>query len=235
MTIPKNNQLLPSPFKRVLPESMHVGKDHLLLRLDFYKESIVMQTFEKKEGKFKIISPHDISQALANEMPFSSGMLPANTLWWTNSKSGPVTALWVEPGVRRLALQTEALKPERYNVPLPGLIFLCRPGQSPMVYAAYSRPTSPKERVYKAPLANVYDDGRTCAGNHKYPANIADIPDDFFRSFFSAGANLDMRSKKHQKNIIDMWKELDRAKKTEYPLLDLVYHGTVQDLMVQRI
>jgi hypothetical protein len=121
---------LPSPFKRVLPESLKVGKDKIMLRLDFYSEAIVMQGFEKKGGNFRIVSAHDVANALAGELSFGSGLLPENALWWTNDKSGPMVALWLPPGIRRVALQTEAMgPPERYDVPLPGLIFLCRPGQ----------------------------------------------------------------------------------------------------------
>jgi hypothetical protein len=249
MTV-KQPDNLPSPFKRVLPESLKVGKDHLMLRLDFYSEAIVMQEFGKKNGTFKMVSAYDVAHAMANELSFGSGILPENTLWWSNDKNGPVVALWIEAGVRRLALQTEAMgPPERYDVPLPGLIFLCRPGQPPYVYAASKRPAAPKDRVYKAPLANIYNDGRTCPGNHQYPSNVADIPDSFFHSFFSPGANLDGRSKKYPQNITSLWKELDiktykhknikaekhKDRKTEYPLEDLVYHGTVADLMGQRL
>lgn len=182
-----------------------------------------------------MVSAIDLTRALANELPFASGILPENTLWWANDKSGPVVAIWVAAGVRRLALQAEYSKPaERYDVPLPGLIFLCRPGQAPSVFAATRRPAGPKDRVYKAPMANVYDDGRTCPGNHQYPADVAEIPDNFFKSFFSPGANLGGRSKKHPTNIINMWKELDKKKEKEYPLSDLYYHGTAADLMGQK-
>jgi PRTRC genetic system protein B len=133
-----------------------------------------------------------------------------------------------------VALQTSATKPpERYDIPLPGLIFLCRPGREPWVFAATSRPSGPKERVFEAPLANVYSNGRTCPGNNKYPSDIAGIPDSFFRSFFTHGANLDHRSKRQPDDITKLWKALD--KKKEYPLSDLVYHGTVNDLMQMRV
>jgi len=228
-----NKQSLPSPFKMVLPESLHVGKDHLELRLDFYSEAIVMQTFSKAGGTFKLVSGYDIAHTLASELPFSSGILPENTLWWSNDQSGPAVAIWVAPGIRRLALQTSVTAPpKRFNLPLPGLIFICRPCKQPWVYAATKRPTGPKERVYKAPLANTYDNGSTCPGNHQYPADVGQIPDSFFRSFFSEAANLGGRSKKHPDSILKLWEELDGQQ--EYPLLDLVYHGIVGDLMGQR-
>jgi hypothetical protein len=121
------------------------------------------------------------------------------------------------------------MKPRRFNIPLPGLIFLCSPGKPPYVYAAKKLPAGPKEKVYKAPLCNVYDDGRTCPGNHKYPNNVAEIPNNFFISFFSEAANLQGRSKKHPKNIAKLWEELDGQE--AYPLGDLEEHGQVEDLM----
>lgn len=225
---------LPSPFKKALPESLRVGKDHLLLRLDFYSEAIVMQSMDKTGGSFRMVSAHDVSHALAEELTFSSGLLPENTLWWSNSKSGPLVAVWMEPGVRRLALQVNIGKPPiRYDVPLPGLIFICRPGQPPNIYAAAKRPAGPKDKVFKAPLANVYDDGRSCPGTNKYPADISGIPGSFLTSFFTRGANISVRSKKFPEDITRMWQFLDGKK--EYPLSDLYYHGTVNDLMVMRI
>ena len=234
MKVKTQTENLPSPFKRVLPGALKTGKDHLLLRIDFYSEAIVMEDFDKKGGRFRMVSPQDITRTLSSGLSYASGLLPENTLWWSSSGNKPVVALWVEPGIRRLALQLDAMKaPVRYDVPLPGLIFLCRPGAPPHVYAATKRPEGPRAQVFKAPLANVYDDGRSCPGSNRYPADIANIPDSFFKSFFTRGANLNNRSKKHSKDITELWKELD--KKDKYPLDDLVYHGTVNDLMSMRI
>ena len=234
MTVKVNNDL-PSPFKKVVPESQSVGKDRLLMRLDFYSEAVVMQDFEKKgNGRYRMVDAYDIARAITNEISYDSGLLPPNTLWWANTKEGAQVALYVPAGVRRLALQEDAGKaPKRYDIPLPNLIFLCKAGHPPYVFAVFDRPTGLKDRVYKAPLANVYNDGRTCGGSHKYSANLGEIPDDFFKSFFSRGADLSNRSKKHPQDIIKMWQALD--KKKEYPLLDLVYHGTIADIMRYRL
>jgi PRTRC genetic system protein B len=227
----ETNNELPAPFQKALPKSFRVEKDRLVLRLDFHSESIVMQTFDKKNGAgaFKLVSAYDLSRAMAANLSFDSGLLPEGALWWQNSKSGPLVALWVPAGIRRLALQLDSVNPVRYDVPLPGLIFLCHPGRAPHVFAALKRPTGLQEKVFKAPLANVYDDGRTCPGNNKFPDNIAEIPDNFFRSFFSRGANLNNRSKKYPQDITQLWKHLDGKK--EFPESDLIHHGFVSDLM----
>jgi hypothetical protein len=177
-----------------------------------------------------MISPHDLVKTLAQELPFSSGLLPENVLWWTHGKEGAVTAIWVEPGIRRLALRLDFKNPpKKYDVPLPGLIFLCRPARPPSVYAAFSRPKGLKDKVYKAPLANVYNNGTSCPGTTVYPQNVGGIPDSFFKSFFTRAADLDNRSKKYPDDITQIWKDLDGKK--QYPLTDLIYHGTIGDLM----
>ena len=226
----------PSPFKSILPESVRVGQDTLQLRIDFYSESIVMQDLLKNGGQYRFVSAHDIAKTLASQLPTSSGLLPLNSLWWANTKSGPLVALWVEPGMRWLALETHPTKPpQRFNIPLPGLIFICRPGRPPHVYAAGKRPEGPRAQVFKAPLTNVYEDGRSCPGTNNYPVNLGEVPDSFLRSFFTAEVNLGNRSKKHPDDITKMWGELDKKKAQTYPLTDLVYHGMVSDLMAMRI
>lgn len=226
---------VPSPFAKALPQSLRVGRDRLLLRLNFYGECIVMETFAAGGGAYKLVSPHDVAHALAEELSFGTGLLPENTLWWSNTKHGVVTAIFVEEGKRRLAIQESIDKPpKRYDIPLPGLVFLCRPSCAPNVYAVTHRPEGPKDRVYKAPFPNVYDSGASCGGSNRYPAQAGEIPDSFLRSFFSE-AGLSQwggRSKKH-KSVMALWKALNG--KDKYPLDDLVYHGTIADLMGMRV
>ncbi len=174
----------------------------------------------------------DVAHALANELTFSTGLLPPGSLWWSNTRQGPLYAIYSEPQMRKLSLQTEATKrPKRYKVPMPGLVFLCRPGQPPWVFAVKKKPTKESDIVYKAPLANVFENGRTCPGSHQYPNRVADMVQSFFVSFFSATANLGGRSKQFPKNIIEMWDYLDKEGATEYPLDDLIKQGTVLDLL----
>ncbi|GAH85367.1 unnamed protein product, partial [marine sediment metagenome] len=80
-----------------------------------------------------------------------------------------------------------------------------------------------------APLCNIYADGRTCPGNHRYPTRVADIVESFFISFFSSAADVRNRSVKFPNNIILLWEYLD--KKKTFPKDDLVRHGRVKDLM----
>jgi hypothetical protein len=109
----------------------------------------------------KQVDAMEVAHALANDLSFGSGLLPSDTLWWQNTRSGPVFALYVEPKIWKLALQEDIKKPpQRFNIPLPGLIFLCLPGQAPWVYAVKKRPTKETDIVYRAPLANIFNTQR---------------------------------------------------------------------------
>lgn len=141
-----------------------------------------------------------------------------------------MVALYVEPHIRQVALQRDIKKPpRRYRIPMPGLIFLCRPGTAPWVFAVKSKPKKETDIVYRAPLANIHANGMSCAGTHKYPAKLEDMIESFFRSFFSPTADLQNRSRRFPENVIHLWEFLKGKKK--YPLADLVGHGTIKDLM----
>ena len=189
-----------------------------------------MTNFEGDVAATKIVSAMDVAHALASELSFGSGLLPPGTLWWRNTRGGPVFALYVEPRIWKVALQEEVQKPpHRFTIPLPGLIFLCTPGQPPWVYAVKKKPTKGTDIVYRAPLANIFNNGRSCPGNHKYPTRVADMVASFFTSFFSATADLQHRSQQFPESVVHLWEFLDKKKR--YPMADLVRHGTLKDLM----
>ncbi len=213
-----------------IPSELEVPADPLRCRLDFHHQAVVMTLFDPETVERRIVSAMDVSHALASELSFGSGLLPPQTLWWENTRNGPVFALYAEPKVRKLALQESVSSPpRRFVIPLPGLIFLCSPGKPPWVFAVKKKPTKETDIVYKAPLCNVYADGRSCPGNHRYPTRVADIVESFFISFFSSAADVRNRSVKFPNNIILLWEYLD--KKKTFPKDDLVRHGKVTDLM----
>ena len=106
-------------------------------------------------------------------------------------------------------------------------------GSTPAVFfyrmAEYQRIIKESDTVFRAPLCNVHDNGRSCAGTHNYPERVADIPQSFFVSFFTASANLQNRSKSFPNNIVGLWESLDNKKR--FPIADLVRHGTIKDLI----
>jgi len=220
------------PYKWAVPEELDLPRDPLRLRLDFYYQTIKMTNFEGDITETRIVSGLDVANALTQDMVINTGLLPANTLWWRSTAAGPYYALYIPPEIHLIAIQEELDKPAlRLKIPLPGLIFLCSSGKVPWVYAVKSRPTKETDKVYKAPLTNVHQNGKTCGGSHKYPETVKDIPDSFFISFFTNTDNLVGRSKKHPNGILAMWKELDKKKAKKYPLDDLCIHGTIKDLL----
>ncbi len=172
------------------------------------------------------VSARDVAAALLSEMPLVSGLLTPNTLWWSPKEVG----LWEPPQVWPVALTLEAFKqPRRFRLPMPGLIFVCKPGQPPQIYAAKGRPRKMEDPIFHAPLFNVYQDGRTCQGTHKYPLKSEDIPKAFFASWFSVAAHINGRSVKYPDNLLKLWEDLNGRKK--YPNDDLVQCGILGDIL----
>ena len=223
-----NNE--PVAYQWALPEGVDIPPDELQVRLDFYRESVVMYLVQNGVITTRMVSARDIAMAMLKEVPLSSGLLPSNALWWQQGREGIEIALWRPPRVWRVALQVEAFKPpRRFNLPLPGLIFVCTPARSPRVYAAKRRPMDPEETIYHAPLFNVFADGRTCGGTHRFPDRVDEIPESFMLSFFTIDAQWKDRSQKYPDNLLKLWEELDGKKR--YPLGDLVPFGELEKIM----
>jgi hypothetical protein len=220
----------PLAYQWALPESLEVPPDELRARLDFYQSSIILYLIENGVITTKIVSARDVALAFLREVPLGSGLLPKDALWWRQGKEGIEVALWRPPKVWPIALQLKPFElPRRFRLPMPGLIFICSPGRAPKVYAAKRRPMSIEDTIYNAPLFNVFNDGRTCAGTHKYPSNIGEIPESFMVSFFTMEAQYQKRSNKYPNNLLKLWEELDGRKR--YPLGDLVPFGNIEDLL----
>ena len=213
-----------------VPADLKIPPDPLKCRLDFHNEAVVMTLFDGDLVDRKIVSALDVAHALATELSFGSGLLPPNTLSWSNTNKGPLFSLYVEPKVRKLALLEDPNKPpRRFTLPMPGFVFLCTPGQAPWVFAVEKWPEKVTDVVYRAPLCNIHENGRSCAGTHKYPNRVADIPNSFFTSFFTSTADLRNRSLMYPNNVVALWEHLDNKKR--FPLADMVKHGILRDLI----
>lgn len=220
----------PTAFNWAVPEELGVPPDKLRARLDFYHQAVVLNLYDAEVTTTRVVSAIDVAHALSNDLAFGTGLLPPGIIWWRNTRSGPVYAIYVEPKIWKIALQLDIKKPpRRFNLPLPGLIFLATPGREPWVFAVKKKPTKDTDAVYNAPLCNIHPNGRSCAGTHRYPTRAADIVRSFFTSFFSETANLRNRSNQYPNNIVQLWDALDNKKR--FPVSDLVQIGTIQDLM----
>jgi len=220
-------------YQWALPEGIDIPPDPLMARLDFYRDSILLYVLDKTVTTTRMVSGREVITALLSKVPLGTGILPPDALWWEQSKYGVEVGIWEPPKIWTLALQLEPLKPpERFKIPMPGLIFGCMPARPPRVYAAKRRPKTSRDVVYHAPLFNVFLSGETCQGTHKYPSNILEIPKSFMVSFFTAAANHSGRSKKYPKDLLDLWKALQGEKK--YPMEDLVKVANMEDVINAR-
>lgn len=211
-----------------LPGAADAPRDALKVQLEVYGETILLRGFEREADWVRTVSADEIANVFTRHIGISSGLLPENTLWWAQGETGLTVGLWRAPQAWPVALQREAFEPPaRLRLPMPGLVFVCSPGRAPWVYASPSRPVEPEQRLYRMPAFNVFSDGRVCPGSHKFPDNVEEIPESFFRSFFSLTGDSQDRSKKHPDDLQALWEEIDG--RTEYPVEDLVYQCTVAE------
>jgi PRTRC genetic system protein B len=198
-------------------------EDHLRLRLDFHRESVILHDYAGKVVKTKLVSALDVAHALARELDLATGILPPETLWWARTSSGTRVAIWREPRVWTVRLrESHDAPPRRLRLPIPGLVFLCLPArQAPYVFAASARPRSIDDQLYHAPAYNVFNSGRVCTGTHAFPADSGRVPEEFFRSYFSATNDTARgKSRKHPDDVGRLWDEINGTK--IFPVEDLV-------------
>ena len=156
-----------------LPGPADMPTDQLQVQLEVYHETVLLRGFEGDTNWVRTVSADEIANVFTRHLGFSSGLLPENALWWNQGETGQMVALWRPPQVWPVALQQEAFKaPARLRLPMPGLVFVCSPARAPWVYAALERPTNPEQQLYRAPAFNVFMDGRTCPGSHRFPEEV---------------------------------------------------------------
>ena len=218
-------------FRWALPPSLDVPADKLRVRLDFYSSAAVLH-FVEDDGTIttRTVAPREVVLALLRSVPLHSGLLPRHALWWAQTSEGTTVALWRPPQVWPVALQVEPFQPpRRFKLPMPGLIFVCRAGSPPTIYAAKKRPARLDDLLYYAPLYNVFDNGRSCAGTHHYPDEVERIPESFFMAFFTRAGVSQPRSKKYGTKLFELWEAIDG--KARYPVSDLVTMGKISEVL----
>jgi hypothetical protein len=152
----------------------------------------------------------------------STGLLPANTLFWQQRGGQMQIGLWIEP--RTATINIRRSKLEQWTIPLPGMVFLGS-GKEYAVYAATDRPTHPSDRVYRCPLPNVYPDGHICQGSVPFPVCAVDTIDQAVRLFFESEFNSDLAGQA----LIELLKGLNG--KRAFPIAELHQAGTLADVM----
>ena len=193
---------------------------------------MIVHDYAGNVTRTKLVSVLDVAHALARELDLTTGLLPPDALWWAKTASGIRVAVWREPRrwTVRLRPSYEAA-PRRLRLPMPGLVFVCGPArQAPYVFAAPARPRSVEDQLYHCPTFNVFPSGRVCPGSHAFPADPARVPEEFFRSYFSAtGDTARGKSRRHPDDIGRLWAELKGE--PAYPVDDLVPQLRVADAL----
>ena len=205
-----------------------VRPDTLKARINIYSDSIILEILKDKTTFTRIVSAEQIANVLNGEISLVSGILPDQTLWWQTNALRSSIALWREPQVWKAALMVEPLQPpRRFNIPMPGLVFICQPALPPWIFAAKHRPVSMEDTFYNAPTFNTFTNGKACQGSHVFPQKVDEIPESFFTSFFSQAGNTSNRSVKHPKSLIKLWEEIDGQE--QYPMDDLVPYDNIRE------
>lgn len=215
------------------PSQNDLPLDHLKAEVKVYQESITLTLHQDDHSEIRFITREKLAEIFSAEIVYQTNLLPADTLWCNTGANLAETALWRQPKVWDVSLQLQPFEPPlNMKLPMPGLIFVCRPGMPPQVYAAKKRPVSQQEIVYHAPLYNTFRDGNTCQGSHRYPPDIRTMPESFFEARFSIAGDIEGRSKKYPEDLLELWREIDGKKK--FPKKDLVKLGTIEEIMDYR-
>jgi PRTRC genetic system protein B len=191
-------------------------------RLDLFDETIYMTRYDDTGVPLSCfeISPSALAAAFAG-LPIASGLLPADTLFYSRSGDQERAAIFVPAGVRTLVSDTRKTP---YRIPLPPLIWLGQ-GAAYRCFAVKQRP-GVDDRLYVCPTPNVYKDGRVCPGNVPFPVCSVRTIKDAFKLFVESQFNAHLvgeKSNKHGEDVMKLWRELQGA--AEFPLDDLVSSG----------
>ncbi len=145
------------------------------------------------------VSANDVAGAF-NKFSASTGILPADVLFWQSRGGRDRLAIWLPPMVRALTF-AQGRRDVTLRVPLPGFV-LVGAGVKYFIFAATARPTKPTDQLYHAPLPNVHiPSGLICAGNVQFPKARAETLPQAATLFFESQFNSDLSSGKIKSQI----------------------------------
>lgn len=187
-------------------------------RLDLYEEAVVLTRYERPDRRTSYPVAVDDLVAAFSRVPISSGMLPANCLFWGRENGQTQVAIYV-PG-RRWRLQTA----ERiFHAPLPPLVF-AGSGDQYSIFAVKRRPRQMPFEFYHCPTPNVHPTGVVCQGSAPFPGCASDTIDRALNLFLEGSLfNGDLAANKCRSfpdDVRDLWMQLDGAKR--FPRGELV-------------
>lgn len=164
-----------------------------------------------------------------NRFGANTGLLPANTLFWSAQGGKQRIGIWLPPAKREIKLQVTRTV-ETLRVPLPGLMFV---GESVnySVYALKDRPATGREMLYQVPLPNVHQNGAICQGTVEFPKAQAGTMLTAVQLFFESLFNSDLSGGKiREGELLPFLRKLKRA--NQFPAGQMVpMNVTVGDLV----
>ncbi len=202
------------------------------LRLDFYNTAVLLSRWED-DGRLVThpVSVHDVVSA-CTRVELSSGLLPANTLFWKQRANQAMLGNYVP--ARRWRVQTED---KRYHIPMPPFVFVGG-GSSYHLFAVKKRPAlsdptalgkskgplNEAEPLYHAPCPNIHASGGICQGNTPFPICSPQTIQLALQLFMEGSLfNADLsrgKSQSHPEDVRQLWAELDGRRR--FPLSELV-------------
>ena len=72
-------------FGWAIPEELGIPPDPLRCQINFHNQATILKFFQGDTVKTKVVSAADVAFALATNLSFGTGLLPAGTLWWRNT------------------------------------------------------------------------------------------------------------------------------------------------------
>ena len=188
------------------------------LRLDFYNTAVLMTRWQDN-GRLTTypVSVHDVVSA-CTQVELSSGLLPANTLFWKQRANEAMLGVYVP--ARRWHVQTDD---RTYHLPMPPFVFVGS-GSSYRVFAVKKRPSSEAVSLYHVPCPNVHTSGSICQGNTPFPICSPQTIQQALQLFMEGSLfNADLSQGKcqsHPGDVCSLWAELDGRRR--FPLSELV-------------
>ena len=188
------------------------------LRLDFYNTAVLMSCWED-DGRLTThpVSVHDVVSACTH-VELSSGLLPANTLFWKLRANQAMLGIYVP--ARRWDVQTDD---HTYHLPMPPFVFVGSES-SYKIFAVKKRPLNEAEPLYHAPCPNVHTTGGICHGNTPFPICSPQTIQQALQLFMEGSLfNVDLsrgKCQSHPDDVRVLWAKLDGRKR--FPLSELV-------------
>ncbi|WP_347990298.1 PRTRC system protein B [Methylomonas sp. AM2-LC] len=203
-----------------------IGTGQLLTENDL--EQMLIDLLDKKHMDNDFISPNIISMS-------------SRHIAWTIAGK-------VRPMIFRLRGENKTFK---INVPWPNMLVVARSsGQVAIAAIGNNRRPNANTKVYRAPLMNIYDDGRVCVGSAAIPDgvtqnHISEWESIIFDTAFShinnqKTLNLTQKSKSAKNNGVSdkdhvhFWRKLEKSKAIKFPIENLSFDNWTAGNFVSR-